>query len=318
MATLIDRPPRLRSASGSPPALHRPRSSSLARRDSAFGYLFTAPVLIGFAVFVLGPLISAFVFSFQEYNTFSGQSTFVGTANYEQLASDGTLALVLRNTGVFALGVIPANIVLGIVLAVLMNQKLRGISIFRAAFFVPVVISLVAWSLVWDYLLQNNGGVNAILQMVGIQGPNWLADPAWAMTSIVLIQILKGAGVSMILFLAALQEVPVEITEAASVDGASKARVFFSITLPLISPTILLVSILATINALKAFAQVFLLTNGGPENATSILGLYIYQQAFQAFNVGYASTLAMVLFLVVLILTLLQWWSRKRWIHNES
>lgn len=296
----------------------RPATRTLARRDAAYGYLFSAPILLGFIAFVLGPLISAFIFSFQEYNTFSGVSTFVGTANYERLASDGTLAVVLRNTAVFALGVIPANIVLGIVLAVLMNQKLRGISVFRAAFFVPVVVSLVAWSLVWEYMLQNNGGVNAILAMVGIEGPNWLADPAWAMTSIVLIQILKGAGVSMILFLAALQEVPTEIAEAASVDGASKARVFFSITVPLISPTILLVSILATINALKAFAQVFLLTNGGPQNATSILGLYIYQQAFQAFNVGYASTLAMVLFVIVLALTLAQWWSRKKWIHNES
>lgn len=290
----------------------------LQRKDAAFGYLFTAPIIIGFAVFVLGPLISAFVFSLQDYNTFTGESAFVGLENYAALASDDTLNTVLINTAVFGLGVIPVNVVLGIILALLMNQNLPGISVFRAAFFVPVVVSLVAWSLVWEFMLQNNGGLNAVLASVGIDGPNWLGDPEWSMTSLIIVQIVKGVGVSMILFLAALQDVPTEISEAASVDGASKTRTFFSITLPLISPAILLVSILATINALKAFAQVFLLTGGGPQNSTNVLGLYVYQQAFQAFNVGYASTLAMVLFVIVLGLTLIQWWSRKRWVHSES
>lgn len=299
-----------------PPA--SPRRYPLARRDAVYGYLFVAPQVIGFAVFVAVPLVSVFWFSLQDYNTFTGEQTFTGTANYERLVTDGTFATVLRNTAVFSLGVIPANVVLGMGLALLVNQQIPGIAIFRTAFFVPVVISLVAWSLVWDFLLQANGGVNAALAQVGIQGPNWLQDPFWAMASVTFVQVLKVVGISMVLFLAALQEVPKETVEAAQVDGASRVTIFARITLPLISPTVLLVAILATINSLKAFAQVFLLTEGGPGLSTAILGYYIYDQAFQAFQVGYASTLAVVMFVIVLALTLLQWLTRSRWVVDES
>jgi multiple sugar transport system permease protein len=290
----------------------------LQRRESWYGYAFVAPQVVGFAVFVALPLVSVLWFSLQEYNTFTGEQTFVGVANYERLATDGTFLVVLRNTAVFSLAVIPANIVLGMALALLVNQRIPGIALFRTAFFVPVVISLVAWSLVWDFLLQANGGVNAALAQVGVTGPNWLQEPFWAMASVVVVQVLKVVGISMVLFLAALQDVPRETVEAAQVDGASPVTVFTRITLPLVSPTILLVAILATINSLKAFAQVFLLTEGGPGLSTAILGYYIYDQAFQAFQVGYASTLAVVMFVVVLGLTLLQWLTRTRWVVHES
>ncbi len=301
-----------------PAADRPPRRGHLRRVDAAYGYAFIAPAVLGFVVFVALPIAGVFLFSFQDYNSLSGRSTYVGMENYERLLTSDVFGTVLRNTAVFSAFVIPANLVIGLLMAVLVNQRIRAISIFRTAYFVPVVISLVAWSLVWDVMLQDSGGINGWLAMIGIEGPNWLADPDWAMTSIIFVQVLKGVGVSMVLFLAALQEVPGELLEAAKIDGAGPWQSFRSVVVPLITPTIMMVAILATINSLKAFAQVFLLTEGGPGLSTNILGYFIYEQAFKAFQVGFASTAAVFLFLIVLVLTLLQWWSRKRWVFNES
>lgn len=290
----------------------------LQRIDAAWGYLFVAPAVIGFLIFVLVPIVGVFYFSAFDYNSLSGRSSFSGIDNFLSLMANPVFHTVLANTAVFSLGVIPANILVGLGLALLINQKLPAIAIFRTAYFVPVVMSLVAWSLVWELLLQDNGGVNAWLGMVGVDGPNWLASSDWAMISVIAVQVLKGVGVSMILFLAALQEVPQEIREAAIVDGAGAWQSFVRITLPLISPTMFMVAILATINSLKAFALVYLLTMGGPGYSTTILGYFIYDQAFKAFQVGYASSAAVVLFAIVLGLTVLQWWGRKRWVFHES
>ena len=308
----------LPGARTTPRRVKPPKRGRLERIDSRYGYAFIAPVMIGFVIFVAIPIVGVFLFSFQDYNSLSGRTSFVGFENYEEMVQSGTFARVLQNTALFSAFVIPANILLGLLLAVLVNQRIKAIAIFRTAYFVPVVVSLVAWSLVWEVLLQDRGGINAWLGMVGIEGPNWLASTEWAMTSIIFVQVLKGVGVSMILFLAALQEVPQELHEAATIDGAGKWQSFRSVTVPLITPTIMMVAILATINSLKAFAQVFLLTEGGPQQSTAILGYYIYEQAFRAFQVGYASTAAVFLFIIVLGLTLLQWWSRKRWVFNES
>lgn len=311
-ATMESREPRLRS-----PHAKR-RRGRLERIDAAYGYAFIAPAVIGFAIFVAVPIVGVVAFSFQDYNSMSGRTTFVGVENYQELVASGVFAQVLQNTAVFSLAVIPANLLLGLGLALLVNQRLPGIAIFRTAYFVPVVVSLVAWSLVWEILLQDSGGLNAWLGMLGIDGPNWLANKHWAMPTIIGVQVLKGVGVSMILFLAALQEVPEELREAARIDGAGRWGVFRHVVAPLIAPTTVMIAILATINSLKAFAQVYLLTAGGPELSTAILGYYIYEQAFRAFQVGYASTAAVVLFLIVLGLTLLQWWTRRRWVFNES
>ncbi|MFK4836061.1 carbohydrate ABC transporter permease [Microbacterium sp. ZW T2_14] len=311
---------RTERGTSSPPAAvrRRPKRSKLERIDSLYGYAFVAPVVLGFLVFVALPILGVFAFSLQDYNTLSGRSSFVGVDNYVDLATNGVFARVLGNTAIFSAFVIPASILLGLALAVMVNQRMRAISIFRTAYFVPVVISLVAWSLVWDVLLQDQGGINGWLAMIGIEGPNWLADKNVAMTTIIIVQVLKGVGVSMILFLAALQDVPAELVEASRIDGAGRWQTFRHVVAPLITPTTFMVAILATINSLKAFAQVYLLTEGGPELSTAILGYYIYEQAFKAFQVGYASTAAVVLFAIVLALTLLQWWSRRRWVFNES
>lgn len=309
-------PVRQQARSLSQPPSRRPR---LSRRsvEAITGYTFVAPAVLGFVVFVVGPLVGAVYFSTLEYNTLSGRTSFAGLGNYTELATSGAFAVVLRNTAVFSLAVIPGNLALGLLLAVLLNQRLPGIGIFRTVYFLPAVMSLVAWSLVWEYMLQANGGVNAWLSTIGISGPNWLADPAWAMASLVAVQVIKGVGISTILFLAALQDLPEEVLEAGRLDGASRLTIFTRLSLPLISPTLLLVSILATINALKAFAQVFLLTEGGPGISTSVLGYYIYDQAFNAFQLGRASAAAVVLFVIVLTITLIQWLSRKKWVFNE-
>lgn len=296
---------------------HRSPWWTLRRRDAASGYVFIAPQVLGFLVFVIWPLVSVAYYSLHHYSAFTGRMRFVGFDNFRNLFTDPIFGTVLRNTAVFSVGVVGATVVGGLVLALLLNQRLRGISWFRAGFFIPVIVSLAAWSLVWDYLLQARGGVNTLLGAFGISGPNWLQDPNWVMLAVIVVQVLKIIGISMVLFLAALQDVPGETVEAARVDGASSLAVVRHIVLPLISPTVLMVSILATIHSLKAFTQVYILTGGGPGYSSTILGYYIYDQAFNAYQIGYASAAAVVMFVLVLALTLAQWGTRKLWTYNE-
>jgi multiple sugar transport system permease protein len=213
---------------------------------------------------------------------------------------------------------VPFNLVLALTLAVLVNQRLPGTAWFRTLFFAPVVVSLVAWAIVWRFLLQVDGGINASLAVVGIDGPNWLRSSTWAMPAVVVVQVFKNVGLNMILFLAALQGVPREIQEAARVDGAGPLSSFRRITLPMISPMILLVSIITVIGSFQVFATIVVLTGGGPGNSTNVLVYYIYQQAFRRYEAGYASAGAMLLFGIVMALTVLQWQLRKRWVFHEQ
>ncbi|MCX4390166.1 sugar ABC transporter permease [Micromonospora peucetia] len=288
------------------------------RRDQLAGYLFIAPQLLGSAVFVILPLILVVWYSLHEWNVLAGTFDFVGTENYATLAEDTNLGSVLRATGLFSVGLVVFNLGLALLLAVLLNQKLRGTILFRTLFFSPVVVSLVAWTIVWGFLLQDNGGVNGLLDTIGVDGPNWLRGEGTAMFSVVVVQVFKNVGLNMVLFLAALQGVPAELYEAAEVDGASRLRQFWRITVPLISPTILLTSIITVVGSLQVFAQIAVLTQGGPGTSTTVLVYYLYQQAFQFHHFGYGATLSIVLFGIVLALTVLQWQMRKRWVHHES
>ena len=179
-------------------------------------------------------------------------------------------------------------------------------------------MSLVAWTIVWNFLLQDNGGINSILRTVGVDGPNWLRGDTTALLSVVVVQVLKNVGLNMVLFLAALQGVPASLLEAAQIDGAGAWRRFRSIILPMISPTVLLTSIITVSGSLQVFAQIQILTGGGPSNHTNVLVYYFYQQAFQNHDFGYGSALAVVLFVIILGLTLLQWRLRKRWVFLEQ
>jgi len=288
------------------------------RRDHLAGYVFIAPQLIGSIVFVFVPLGLIFWYSLHEWNVLAGTFEFTGPDNYDQLANDPKLGSVLTATVAFSAGLVVLNLSLALLLAVLLNQRLRGTIAFRTIFFSPVVVSLVAWTIVWGFLLQDNGGVNGLLQAVGADGPNWLRGETTAMISVIVVQVVKNVGLNMVLFLAALQGVPGDLYEAATIDGARRWRQFRSITVPLISPTILLTSIITVVGSLQVFAQIAVLTQGGPGTSTTVLVYYLYQQAFQFHHFGYGATLSVLLFVIVLSLTVVQWQMRKKWVFHES
>ena len=292
---------------------------SLARQDAVFGYLFVAPQIIGFLLFVVGPVIAVIFYSFQERNILTGIVRPVGLANYERMVSgDPIFSTVVVNSLIFTAGLVPLNLILALVLAVLLNRRMRGVTIYRTLFFAPVVTSAAAWAIVWRFILQGEQGtLNQFLGFVGITGPNWLREPEWAMFSVIFTRVLKNVGLNVIIFLAALQSIPREYDEAAMVDGANPVQRFFRITVPMLSPTILLVTVLTIIGSLKIFDHIVLMTNGGPSNATTVLVYYIYFQAFRVFNTGYASALAVVLFVLALAATLTQWFLRKRFVYSE-
>ncbi|MNE46254.1 Lactose transport system permease protein LacF [compost metagenome] len=267
---------------------------------------------------MLIPLGLVFWYSLHEWNVLANTFTYTGTQNYRMLMEDGNLREVLGATAIFSAGLVVFNLSLALLLAVLLNQKLAGIAIFRTLFFSPVVVSLVAWTIVWGFLLQKNGGINGMLLMIGIEGPNWLREETTAMISVIVVQVFKNVGLNMILFLAALQGVPKELYEAARIDGAPAFKQFRRITLPLISPTILLTSIITIVGSLQVFAQIAVLTQGGPGLSTTVLVYYLYQQAFQFHFFGYGSTLSILLFLIVAVLTFAQWQMRKRIVFYES
>ena len=284
------------------------------KRDTLWGYAFIAPQMIGFIIFIILPLITIFFFSTEQRNLLTGIVTPVGLDNFRTIfESDLLFRKVLINTLTFTAGLVPLNIGLALFLATLLNQKLRGITIFRVLFFSPVVTSAVAWAIVWRFMLQGDqGSVNQLLKLVGIDGPNWLRQPQWAMASVIVTLVIKNVGLNTIILLAALTNLPSEYREAATVDGATGWQVFRRITLPLLSPTLLFVTVITVIGSLKVFDHIMLMTAGGPANSTMVLVYYIYYQAFQFFETGYASALAVILFALALVLTIFQWLVRGR------
>jgi multiple sugar transport system permease protein len=296
----------------------KPPFWTMRRRDELAGWLFVSPQLAGIVGFVLVPLGLVVWYSLHEWNVLADTFDFVGLGNYKALASDQKLGPALRATALFSVGLVVLNLSLALLFAVLLNQKLRGTIVFRMLFFSPVVVTLVAWTIVWGFLLQDNGGINGLLNSIGIDGPNWLRGNATAMASVIVVQLFKNVGLNMVLFLAALQGVPTELHEAARIDGAGPWARFHRITMPMISPMVLLASILTIVGSLQVFAQIAVLTQGGPGTSTTVLVYYLYQQAFQFHHFGYGATISLLLFAIVLALTVLQWRMRKRWVFHES
>ncbi|MFB9662804.1 carbohydrate ABC transporter permease [Glycomyces mayteni] len=309
--------PGTASAAPGAPA-RRGRWWTLGRADAAAGYLFIAPQLLGVLVFVIVPVGLAVWYSLNDWNIFTGELTYVGGGNYQAALDDPALPSVLGATAVFSGGVVALNIVLGLALAVMLNRRFKGAVLFRTLFFSPVVVSVVAWTLVWGFLLQDNGGVNGVLAAVGVDGPNWLQSGPTAMVAVTFTQVVRSVGINMVLFLAALQGVPGELYEAARLDGADARRIFFKITLPLISPTLLLTAIITIVGALQSFAQIAVLTEGGPGLSTTVLVYYVFQQAFSFNDIGYGSTLALMLLTFVMVLTVIQWQLRRKWVFYED
>lgn len=284
-------------------------------------YLFITPQMLGYFLFVLGPLIAVIIYSFQERNLMTNTSQFVGLENFSKLLfSDKIFRQTILNTLIFSIGQVPLNIILSLLIAMLLSKSFRGVTFFRTLIFAPVVTSAVAWAIVWKFLLQggDTGAVNALLKVIGIEGPNWLYEPGWAMISVIFNRVIKNLGMNVIIFLAAITNLPEHYFEAATIDGANRHQMFFKIKIPLLMPSILMVSILTVIGSLKVFDTIMLLTGGGPSNSTMVLVYYIYYQAFQFFEYGYASAVALILFIFVLIMTVIQWSARKRISHYED
>ncbi len=293
--------------------------ASPLHRDKWYGYLFIAPMVAGFLAFILVPIIAALGMSFTDYSIF-GDASFVGFDNFNKAFTDDPVFWrTVGNTLYFSAGLIPLNLILALSLALLLNRQLRGIGLFRTAIFTPVVTSIVVWSIVWKYIFATEGGmVNQFLKMLGIKGPAWFYDLDLVMPIVIVVSVLKNVGLNMVIFLAALQDVPLMYHEAARIDGASRWKTFTHITFPMISPAVFLALILTLIGSLKVFGQVYVLTGGGPGTSTYVLVFYIYQQAFTLFRFGYASAIAFILFAIILAITILQWNIRKRWVHHEQ
>ena len=286
-------------------------------RDAAWGYFFLLPWIIGLLVFFLGPIIFSFFLSFTEYDVISPPK-FIGLANYQKAFFNDQLfwPSILRTFEYSAI-VVPASLVGGLFLAMMLNRGLRGTNIFRAVFFIPTLTPAVALVLLWGWLLQPEiGPVNFVLKNIGIQGPIWLQSKDWALPSIILINLWASiGGNTMIIFLAGLQGVPQEMYEAASIDGASGWSRFRNITLPMISPTFFFNLVLGVIGALKVFTTAFVATQGGPAYSTWFYALHIYQQAFAFFKMGYGTALAWIFVVLLLIFTYLQIVISRRWVY---
>lgn len=283
------------------------------RRETIAFYLTISPWLIGFLLFTLGPMLLSLYASFTRWDLLTSP-VFVGLRNFKDLASDHYFIQSLKVTLIYTLAYVPLDMIGGLALALLARPKLRGIGIFRTVLYLPTVLSGVAFVVVWLWLLNPRGGlINLILAQFGIQGPRWLLDPHWALPSLVLMSFW-GWGRTMVIFLGGLSAIPGELYESAAMDGAGRARSFFAVTLPLLTPTIFFNLILSVISTFQTFTNAFVATNGGPLDATLFLVLYIYRQAFEYFNMGYAAALAWVLFALILALTILLFRSQRFWV----
>lgn len=291
------------------------------RLEALTGYAFVTPQLIGFILLVLIPLINVFIYSFHNKNMLYGTNLYVGLSNYEKLfTGDKLFWKTLGNTFRFSILLVPLNLVLSFLLALYLGERLFGSRYIRTVIFLPVVTSGVAWAIVWKYLLQSGtaGPINYFLSKVGITGLNWLTDKNWAMISVVINRVLKNLGTNVLIFLGAVMNMPQDVIEAARLDGANEWAVIRRIKLPLLMPTVLMVTIVTMIGSMRVFDTIRLMTDGGPEGSTMVLVYYIYHQAFKMFNTGYASAIAVILFIIVLLLTILQWTLRKKVSHYED
>jgi multiple sugar transport system permease protein len=279
--------------------------------------LFLLPNIVGFLAFTAIPVGAAFLLAFYDWDLLLAPS-FAGLENFSQLLSDPVFRAAFINTAYFTVATVPLSVALGLFAALLVNQALRGIVLFRSIFLLPYVTVTVALSLVWKWLyLPDVGLVNSVLAFVGIDGPAWLTSQTWAMPALIVMSVWKGFGYNMVIFLAGLQTIPEHLYEAAKIDGATGWRRFLHITLPLLSPTTFFVVVISIINSFQVFDQALIMTNGGPGTSTTTLVLLIYQEGFQSFNMGYASAIALALFAVVFIFTVIQFLLQRRWVNYE-
>ena len=276
-------------------------------RQKLTPYLFLIPAIIILVITVFFPAIQAFSLSFTHYDYDLTQAPeWVGLSNFERLWADRVFWQTLRNTLVYLIGVVPVLVIFPLILAILVNQKLRGIHWFRTAFYTPVIISMVVAGIAWKAIYANNGLLNQFLQQLGFaEGIPWLTSPQWVLGSVMVVTIWKGLGYYMVIYLAGLQSISPELYEAASIDGSDGWQKHWDITIPLMRPYLFLVAVISAISATKVFEEVYIMTQGGPRNSSKTAVYYLYERAFRDLDVSYACTIGLVLFLGILVLSIL-------------
>jgi multiple sugar transport system permease protein len=299
--------------------------SSFGFRQSLTGYAFISPWIIGFLLFTAGPILASLLISLHSWSLLSTPE-WVGLENYTRIVSeDGLFATSLWNTLYYVAFSVPLGISVALALALLLNRPMRGMGVFRTLFFLPSVTNIVAVSVLWIWVFNPEFGLlNSLLRIVGVDGILWLQSEQWAKPAFVVMS-LWGLGGSVIIFLAALQGIPRELYEAASLDGAGSVRRFLHITIPMISPALFFSLVIGIIGSFQVFAQAYVMTGsaqpgseGGPNNATLFIVLYLYKKAFQEFRMGYAAALAWLLFFIILVFTILQTRLSRRWVYYEA
>lgn len=292
------------------------KKSTTIRRNRITAYTFLLPNIIGFLLFILVPVIASFFMSFTSWNGF-GNIEFIGLDNYVQLLKDENFKISFLNSILFMVISVPVTLFLSVLIAVILNQGVRFVKVFRTAVFLPYVTATIAVAAVWQLIFNPTmGPINGMLMKLGIdQPPGWLSSPSWALISVSIVYIWHSIGYYMVLFLAGLQNIPDYLYEAADLDGAGPISKFFKITLPMLSPVLFFTTIIGVINSFKVFDLIYVLTGGGPGRSTHVLVYDIYNSAFKQFEYGYASAMAYVLFLLILLISIVQFMGQKKWVN---
>lgn len=288
------------------------------QKEAMYGWLFALPAIIGMLAFDVGPMVASVLIAFTEWNGVTPPQ-WVGLANYEEiLFRDDLFLLSLRITTVFAFVSIPLNLVTGFLLALLLNQKIRGQSLMRTLYYLPSIVPLVAVAALWRWIFLKRFGLLDIgLAMMGVQAPDWLGDPNWVLPAFIVMG-LWGVGGGMLINLAGLQAIPTDLYDAASIDGANAFRRLINVTIPMMTPLILFNLVMGIIGGLQVFVVAFVMTEGGPNNASLFYMLHLYHTAFEYFRLGYGSSLALILFLYIVILSALVFRSSTAWVYYEG
>ena len=295
------------------------RRRGLSKLEQGYmGFILILPWLIGFCIFKLYPFVSSLVYSFTDYDLFKGVQNVVGLQNYIDAFTKPKNVKALQVTFTYAFMTVPLKLIFALFIAYILNFKIKGVGLFRTAYYVPSILGgSVAIAVLWKALFKNDGVINTILAMLGFESINFLADKNWALFIICLLRVWQF-GSAMVLFLAALKGVPEDLYEAASIDGASKGRQFLSITIPLISPVIFYNLVTQLVQAFQEFNGPYIITNGGPRNATTLISVIVYNTAFKDYKVGMSSAMAWVMFVIVMVLTVIAFVSQKKWVYYSD
>ena len=280
-----------------------------------WAFLFILPAFLGTLIFIIIPIFISFGLGFVKWDLI-GAPEFAGIKNYSDLFFDKVFYKVLWNTFYYASVTAIFSILIPLILAYTLDRKIKGSAIYKSAYFIPYVTPMIVIAIVWAWIFDPNYGILNWALGIG-DSIKWLYDEKFAMPALIIVSVWKNIGYNMIIFLAGLQSIPESVNEACELDGATGFKRFFHVTLPLLSPTMFFVSIMTVISSFQVFDLIYLMTEGGPENSTMVMVYWLFKQAFEYFNIGKASAIAYVLFVIILLLTLIQWKTRKKWVLNE-